>query len=412
VRLPLAGKPADLLRQVRKYLDERRDDPPMIIAVDCPSGLDCDTGQLDPAALPADATVTFAAVKRGQLVFPGAEAVGDLAVADIGLSDRNLAALDGVKLELATPESVRPWLPARPRNAHKGTFGRVLVVAGSVNYTGAAYLAGAAAYRAGAGLVTLAVPAPLYAILAGQLPEATWLMLPHDMGVIDAPAAEMLRKEYERTRALLIGPGFGTEKHTADFMRRWLGVDERAGQRRGGLGFLAPAEPEPEAAAALPPVVVDADGLKLLAQIDGWARRLPAGAVLTPHPGEMAVLTGLDKDAIEADRLGTALKFAADWGHVVVLKGAFTVVAAPDGRATVMPFATAALATAGTGDVLAGAVAGLLAQGLAPYEAAAAGAYLHGLAGVLAAQALGSTAAVMAGDVLDGLIEAMASLAE
>jgi len=412
-RLPLGGKPADLLKQAARYLADRPDSPPLVVAVDCPSGLNCDSGELDRLTIPADVTVTFAAVKQGQLAFPGAEAVGDLAVADIGVNDLGLAELDSISLELATHDSVRTLLPPRPSSAHKGTFGRALVAAGSVNYTGAAYLAAAAAYRVGAGLVTLAVPPPVYGVLAGRLPEATWLMLPHEMGVIAGAAADVLRKEYAQTQALLVGPGFGLEKETGEFVRRWLGVDEAPGARRGGFGFVGAAESESRAASAsMPPAVVDADALKLMAAIEGWAVRLPAPAVLTPHPGEMAVLTGLDKDTIQADRVGVARKYAAEWGQVVVLKGAHTVVAAPDGRATIQPFATAALARAGTGDVLAGVIAGLIAQGLAPYNAAVAGAYVHGLAGVLAAQALGGTASVIASDVLEGVIEAMSELAK
>ena len=412
-RLPLGGKPADLLKQAARYLADRPDSPPLVVAVDCPSGLNCDTGELDRLTIPAGVTVTFAAVKHGQLAFPGAESVGDLAVADIGVNDLGLAELDSISLELATRDTVRALLPARPSSAHKGTFGRALVAAGSVNYTGAAYLAAAAAYRVGAGLVTLAVPPPVYGALAGRLPEATWLVLPHELGVIAGAAADVLRKEYAQTKALLVGPGFGLEKETAEFVRRWLGVDEAPGARRGGFGFVNSAENEAQASTvSMPPAVVDADALKLMAAIENWAARLPAPAVLTPHPGEMAVLTGLDKDAIQADRVGVARKYAAEWGHVVVLKGAHTVVAAPDGRATIQPFATAALARAGTGDVLAGVIAGLLAQGLAPYDAAVAGAYVHGLAGVLAAQSLGSTASVIAGDVLEGVIEAMSELAK
>jgi hydroxyethylthiazole kinase-like uncharacterized protein yjeF len=413
-RLPVGGAPGDLLRQARRLLEERSSEPPLKVAVDVPSGLDCDTGALDPAAIPADLTVTFAAAKRGQFIFPGAGAVGELAVADIGI-DAALPELASVNLVLASSEAVRAMLPARPRDAHKGTFGRVLVVAGSVNYTGAAHLAGSAAYRVGAGLVTLAVPAVLHAMLAGQLPEATWLLLPHEMGVIAGSAAPMVRAEFGRTQALLVGPGFGLEKETGRFVRELLGAQAPVEARRAPIGFQAPSTATPgpgPAEANMPPLVMDADGLKLLAQVDDWPRRLPRTAVLTPHPGEMAVLTGLSKDAIQADRVGVAQKYAAEWGHVVVLKGAFTIVAAPDGRATLLPFATPALARAGTGDVLAGAIAGLLAQGLEPYEAAVAGGYLHGLAGVLAAQALGSTAAVLAGDVLEGLIEAMASLGD
>ncbi|MGH2523205.1 MAG: NAD(P)H-hydrate dehydratase, partial [Anaerolineales bacterium] len=358
-------------------------------------------------ALPADFTVTFAAAKRGQFVFPAADAIGALSVADIGIPDA-LPELASVKLELATPEMVRTLLPARPRDAHKGTFGRVIVAAGSVNFTGAAYLAGAAAYRIGAGLVTLAVPVPIYPILAAQLPEATWIMLPHKMGVIAGGAAEVLLKELDKAQALLVGPGFGMEKETGLFLRRLLQVGESSS--KGPIGFVSRAAERMEqapGAAPLPPVVADADGLKLLAQIENWPKRLPRNAVLTPHPGEMATLADMEKDAIQSDRIGAAQKWAAEWGHVVVLKGAFTVVAAPDDRATVQPFATAALARAGTGDVLAGAIAGLLAQGLAPYEAAVAGAYLHGLAGELAAATLGTTASVLASDVLDGLALAL-----
>jgi NAD(P)H-hydrate epimerase len=413
VRLPLTGRPADMLKQVTRLLEDRTANPPLRVAVDCPSGLNCDTGELDSVALPCDLTVTFAAAKRGQLAFPGADAVGELVVVDIGIASHDLPELDGIKVCLGTTELIRALLPARPRNAHKGTFGRVLLAAGSVNYTGAAYLAAAAAYRVGAGLVTLAVTPPLYGVLAGQLPAVTWIILPHEMGAIAGAAAEVLRENYAKTQALVVGPGLGLEKETADFVRRWVGASETGSSRRGRLGFMAAAAAEQslEQAAQMPPTVVDADGLKLLAQIDGWARLLPPGTILTPHPGEMALLTGLTKDAIQADRIGTAQKFAAEWGHVVVLKGAFTVVAAPDGRATVQPFATAALARAGTGDVLTGAIGGLLAQGLAPFDAAVAASYLHGQAGVLAAQALGSTASVMASDVLDGLIEALAGLA-
>ena len=352
--------------------------PPLRVAVDCPSGLDCDTGAVSPLAFPAHVTVTFAAAKRGQLTFPAANFIGQLIVADIGVPD-DLPELNSITVEFGTAKRITAMLPARPRDAHKGTFGRALVVAGSINYTGAAYLAGAAAYRIGAGLVTLAVPTPLHSTLAGQLPEATWLLLPHERGFIAEGGADVLASEIPNAQAVLIGPGFGQEKCTAEFVRRVVSGQRSADSR---------------------PTVIDADGLKLLTQIDRWWTRLPLNSVLTPHPGEMAVLTGLSKAALQEDRLGLAQKYAQEWGHVLVLKGAFTIVAASDGRATVLPFATPALARAGTGDVLAGMIAGLLAQGLAPYEAAVCGAYVHGRAGELAAEALGTTASVLASDVL------------
>jgi len=179
----------------------------------------------------------------------------------------------------------------------------------------------------------------------------------------------------------------------------------------GRIGFLQEMDEKKEDAAAyLPPMVIDADGLKLLAQLEGWDKSLPAPAVLTPHPGEMSVLTGLSIEEIQADRIGVATRFAKEWGHVIVLKGAFTVIAAPDGEVTVIPVASPALARAGTGDVLAGLIVGLLAQGLEAYDAAVAGAWIHAQAGLIAADDLGSTASVLAGDVLEAIPDVMADL--
>jgi hydroxyethylthiazole kinase-like uncharacterized protein yjeF len=421
-KLPVEGNLKKLLESAKSALQHGKQSPArliwpaspdiaeqphtLIVAVDCPSGLDCDTGALDPAAIPADITVTFAAAKHGQLRFPGAEAVGELVVADISVPP-DLPEVAAVTTELATSEDVKGLLPARPLDGHKGTFGRAVIVAGSVNYTGAAVLAGGAAYRVGTGLVTMAVPQLIHPILAAQLAEATWLLLPHEMGVINTAALEVFLEEVGEAQALLIGPGLGRDDETAGFIRGLLRGDHQA--KKGSISFVARKEGEPPQNmprhAQLPPLVIDADGLNLLTRIENWWTLLPPGTVLTPHPGEMARLTGLERDSIQADRFGIAASKASEWGCVVVLKGAFTVVAGPDGRATAIPFATDALATAGTGDVLSGCIVGLMAQGIAPFEAAVAGAYLHGLAGVLAGQAM-TTRAVMAGDVMRALPEA------
>jgi NAD(P)H-hydrate epimerase len=345
----------------------------------------------------------MAAIKQGLLKFPAFDLVGELLVADIGLAE-DLPSWAKVRHHVADPEMIGAFLPARPDDAHKGTFGTALIAAGSVNYTGAALLAGKAAYRAGAGLVTLAVPAPLHGALAGQFPEATWIILPHEMGVVSASASDVLAKNLDRATALLVGPGFGLEDATREFMESLLKGGASARKSAGRLGLVREAgSKEEQKTVALPPMVVDADGLKLLAKIDGWPKLLPADSVLTPHPGEMAVLTGLEKAVIQQDRLGTARKYAAQWGHVVVLKGAFTVIAASDGRTSVIPVATAALARAGTGDVLAGIIVGLRAQGVEAYEAAVAGAWIHAQAGIAAADRLGNTASVLAGDVLEAI---------
>lgn len=412
--LPVGGVIAEVLRAVGKALQSRervsaarvriggvppatRRQRPFVVAVDGPSGLDFDSGALDEAALPADLTVTFAYPKQGHFRFPGAGALGELVVADIG-TDPALA--EGATLEVATAEMVRAWLPARPPDAHKGTFGKALIVAGSANYTGAARLAGAAAVRAGAGLVTVALPAPIHAAVAAALAEATYLLLPHELGVIAPAAIEVLAPRAPEYDALLVGPGLGQERETVEFVRGLL-VGEREPR---AVGFVR-GEAPPPARPALPPLVVDADGLNILAGLADWPARLPPGTVLTPHPGEMARLCGLTAAEIQADRIGTARRYAQAWGHVVVLKGAYTVVAAPDGRTALEPFANPALATGGTGDVLAGAIVALRAQGLGGFEAAVCGAYLHGLAGELARQRKG-IAGMAAGDLLDGLAAA------
>jgi len=404
-QLPIKGVAQDVLSKVKDEL-RLRDHQPIVVAVDCPSGLDCDTGQIAEETIACDLTVTLAAVKPGLLTFPGANAVGKLFVADIGIKT-DQGELADVALELVTPEAIKHWLPARPRDAHKGTFGRALIIAGSINFPGAVVLAGLGAYRVGAGLVTLAVPAPIQSMLVSQLPEATWVVLPHEMGVIAEGSVAILKQELETTQAMLLGPGFGQEHATETFLARFL--SEGAGISRGTIGFLQ-SEKREQVAVSLPPCVVDADGLKLLKRVPNWPDLLPKPSVLTPHPGEMAVLTDLPKDEIQANRVKTAKLWAERWGHVVVLKGAFTVVAAPDGKTSVLPFATPALARAGTGDVLAGAIVGLQAQGLAAYEAAVLGAYIHGRAGELAVEAIGTASSVLAGDVADGLIEVMVEL--
>lgn len=349
---------------------------PQVVAVDCPSGLNCDTGALDPAALPADLTVTFANPKIGHFVVDGPGGCGKLEVADIG-TNPNLAS--DVAVELATPASMKRLLPVRPADAHKGTFGKVLVVAGSATYIGAAHLACAAAYRAGAGLVTAGVVPSIHPILAAGLAEITWLLLPERLGILSPEAARTVLKNLLGYAALLVGPGLTQQKEAVEFVRELLDAGSAA------LKHI--------------PVVLDADALNALAQADHWHESLPENTILTPHPGEMARLCGCTTAEVRADRIGLTRRKAAEWNAVVLLKGAHTVIARPDGCVTVLPFANPALATAGSGDVLAGVITGLLSQGLVPHDAAVLGGYLHGLAGELARADLGE-AGVIAGDLI------------
>jgi NAD(P)H-hydrate epimerase len=298
-------------------------------------------------------------------------------VADIGITADYYP--NDVTLEMATATKVMSMLPARSASSHKGTFGTALLVAGSKHYTGAAVLSGRAAGRIGTGLVTMALPETIQPIVAASLAEATYWPLPHHQGQVSPEAARSLKAALPKADALLVGPGLGHSEATSHFL----------------TGLLADRE-------ALPPLILDADALNILAEQPEWWRLLPADSILTPHPGEMARLSGKTTQEVQAERLDLAVQMAAHWEQIVLLKGAYTVIAAPHGRTMVMPFANPAMAKAGAGDVLAGAITGLRAQGLPPFEAAVAGAYLHGLAGELARDNLG-VVSVVAGDLIDFL---------
>lgn len=306
--------------------------------------------------------------------------------------------------QLLDDSLARSLLPTRPDDANKGAFGKVMIVAGSVNYIGAAALAVQGAMRSGAGLVTLGCPGDLLSVLAVKLTECTFLPLPSDLGSLSMQAADKLRPALEGYSALLVGCGIGQEKETAAFMRRLLAKDDAAaksGPRTIGFANRAqiPEKSEGEEdKGSLPPMVMDADALNLLADIEDWPSFVPAGSVLTPHPGEMARLLGNTIDEVQADRAKSARNAATQWKQLVVLKGAATVVASPEGEVFISPFRNPALATAGTGDVLAGAIAGLIGQGKSPLQAACLGVYLHGLAGEMLAEEYGP-AGGLAGDL-------------
>lgn len=360
---------------------------PVVVAVDCPSGLNCDTGELDPLTMTADHTVTFAGPKRGHFRFPGAAACGELIVADIGI-DSGLPAVTAAPVELATPRLAHRLLPERPMDGHKGTFGTALIAAGSIRYWGAPALAARGAFRSGVGLVTLAVPQRLRPALAGQFPEAIYPAVT-DTDVLGVSTANLLLASLENYQAMLVGPGLGD---AGSFLTALLD------------GLRAPET------GRCPPLVVDADGLNLLATMPEWPRKLPPNTVLTPHPGEMARLVGRSLNAIrDEDRVELARERAAEWGHVVVLKGAYTMIAAPDGRVTLLPFANPVLAVGGSGDVLAGIIVGLLAQGMEPYPAAVLGGYLHGAAGQMASDFWGR-AGLLASELADWVSHARRAL--
>ncbi len=356
-----------------------------IMAVDLPSGVDADSGAADPASLSVDNTISLGYPKAGLFNFPGAARAGKLSVVDIGIPD---CLAEAITTGLTTDEWARGILPRRPIEANKGTFGKVLVVAGSINYTGAAYLACSGALRVGAGLITLATATSLLPIMAAKLTEVTYLPLPEsEAGDISLRAVEIITQQSKDYDVMLVGCGLGQSRSTVDFVRALL-------FKQG-----------------LPAPVIDADALNTLAVTADWWQRLPNDAILTPHPGEMGRLSGLEVAEIQADRLGTASKFAREWQKTVVLKGAYTAVAAPDGRVMVSPMANPGLASAGTGDVLAGTIAGLRAQGCPVFESAVLGVYLHGKAGEMVRDRLGE-AGMIASDLLPWLPMAIKQLKE
>jgi ADP-dependent NAD(P)H-hydrate dehydratase / NAD(P)H-hydrate epimerase len=384
ITLPLRAEIARLLAFIKNFKPL-----PFVVAVDCPSGVDCDSGAAAPETIPAQLTISMEAVKNGMANLPAFGLSGEIQVISLNLPD-NLPTTPEIHTWMVDKNMLLGVLPPRDLDSHKGRFGTLTVAAGSLSYPGAAVLAGRAAYRVGTGVVQMAVPAPLQSMLAGHLPEAIWQRLPDEDGAISADAAQVLLNSLNRTTCLLLGPGLGQHPATTQFLRELL------------LKY--------DLKIRNIPLVLDADGLRLVSLLPNWPTLLPPQTILTPHPGEMSALTGLSTTEIQQDRLNLARQYARTWGHVVVLKGALTIVASPDGETCIIPVATPALAHAGTGDVLAGMIAGLRAQKVEAFEAAWAGAFLHGKAGLMAAQSVGTPAAVMASDVSSQIAHVLAEI--
>ena len=351
----------ELLNKSEKY----------ILAVDIPTGVNADNGAVCEQAVRAEHTVTMALVKTGLLLYPGREYCGDIELADISMPVKLVEDYKSDKYRL-TDEIVRELLPLRKANAHKGDAGRVVICAGSPGYTGAAALASDAAVKAGAGLVSLYTPLSSRDVLAIKLTEVMVHGLLERMpGILGGGAASDVASSAEAADVLAIGPGLGTSESTQEAVRTIL-------QK------------------ITTPVVIDADALTALAGHTEILPAMQAQKVLTPHPGEMARLTGLEIAEIEADRINVAKKYAEQWQAIVVLKGAPTVIGCPNGTVYVNSTGNSSLATGGSGDVLTGIIAGLAAQEISLQEAAICGVYLHGLAAELTGIDIGLAAGELA----------------
>jgi NAD(P)H-hydrate epimerase len=331
-----------------------------VIAVDIPSGIDAATGKVLGCAVKADFTITFALAKCGHILYPGAEYTGRLSIIDIGIPAEIVAAAEGY--EFLDVEAVKPFLKKRSPSAHKGDSGHCLIVAGSTGKTGAAAMSANSAVRAGAGLVTLAVPASLNTIMEIKTTEAMTVPIPdNDCGLFGDGAFTAILSATKDKDAVALGPGISLNHGIAMLVRDLV-------------------------ANVSQPLVIDADGLNALAEDpDILFSKKTAVAILTPHPGEMARLSALSTGEVESDRIGVSRAFAMKYQVFLILKGARTIIAAPDGAVVINGSGNPGMASGGMGDVLTGVLAALLAQGFEPFSACKVGVFIHGHAADLVA---------------------------
>jgi ADP-dependent NAD(P)H-hydrate dehydratase / NAD(P)H-hydrate epimerase len=372
-------------------------------AVDVPSGVDADTGAASEDAFRADLTLSVGVPKIGLYRSPALRYAGEIDLVDIGLEAPEAKSGD---VALITEASVRQMLPRRRQDTHKHDVGWLMVVGGAPNYFGAPRMAAEAAARAGAGMVCLAVPRSLVAPIASAVREVTFLPLPDaEFGGAGDRMAKLVKDRMPEFAAMLIGPGLGQDDPVPEFLSRLFGLHPTSGSI--GFGSLK-TQWSPESFTGR--AVVDADGLNWLAKQERWQDSVrDAELVLTPHPGELARLTGKSTDEIEANPWDAARAAADTFQQVVVLKQAFPVVAAPGKPLLIGPRCQPALATAGTGDVLAGIIAGLLAQGLSALDAATAGVFIGSMAADDAVSRVG-TLSLVAGDVIEALPQSIRAL--
>jgi NAD(P)H-hydrate epimerase len=328
-----------------------------VLSIDMPSGISADTGAVMGTAVSADITVTMALAKLGLYQYPGREYAGRVEVIDIGVPDALLVGND-LRCNLIDDDLVRSILRPRSADTNKGSYGHLLVIAGSPGKSGAAYLAATAAMRAGAGLVTIALPEGLNPLMEIKTTEVmTAPLVETGAGTLSVDSLPALKRLIRGKSALVIGPGLGDSKGVGDLVRALLTSKD----------------------IRLPPILMDADGLNVLKNDISILKKVKAQLVLTPHPGEMARLFNITSAKVQADRVGSAIKLTSSTGAVVLLKGASTVISAPNGEMFINPTGSPALASAGTGDVLSGMIGAFMANGYAPMKSAVAGAYLHGV---------------------------------
>jgi NAD(P)H-hydrate epimerase len=365
-------------------IDEINQSQGYIIACDIPSGINASDGSIMKTAVHADKTVAICLPKVGNIMFPGADYNGTLVVKRIGLSDKLIGEM-GIMYQTISENDVRRIIPKRQMNSHKGTYGKASLIAGSFGMTGAAILAAKASLRSGIGLLKLVIPESLHTIITTSVPEVVTVPLMETRrGVFGINQVEKLIQNCEGSDVVAIGPGCGQSAEMIEVIRQLITQVDK-------------------------PLVIDADGLNTLAKNTELLANRVNEIVITPHPGEMSRLTGMTTEEINKNPIQTATAFAVKWQIVVVLKGARTVVALPDGSAYVNLGGNPGMATAGSGDVLTGIITSLVAQGMRIADAAIAGVFLHGYSGDIMASQKGEYG-LIAGDLIEGITQAFKAL--
>lgn len=363
------GMAASAIEAINKYAN-------FVFSVDVPSGINSDNGDVRGDAVKANITVTFAAYKRGMFLYPAADYMGEIILKDISIP-QFIEDTNGGRCFLSTYDGVKNIFPKRTDNSHKGDYGKIMIVGGSVGMAGAVAMSAKAALRCGAGLITAAVPTSINNIIQEKIDEVMTIPLPEDGGRIAKSAAERLARRANVCDAVLFGPGLGRSDSLVEFTKEFLPL-------------------------LTVPTVIDADGLYAVSKLSDILPDCRAEIIMTPHAQEMAYLIGKTAEEVENDRYSISSEYAAKNGVTLILKGHHTIITAPDGDCTVNTTGNSGLAGAGSGDVLAGMVVSLVAKGLSAYDAAVSAVHLHGLAGDEAASKYGKDA-MCAGDIISAI---------
>ena len=348
---------------IAKVIEIINDNASYIMSIDIASGIEAATGKVANICIKANTTVTFELPKIGQLVYPGIYNSGQLEVESIGMPSKSIQSID-ININLTDMDFINSVIPLRKEEFNKGNCGKVLIVTGSLGMAGSGCIAAKASLRTGTGLVYIAAPSSLLNIYQTVVPEAVAIGLKDNNGIIQEEATDVIFDMLKKCNATAIGPGISTHKSIYNIVRSI-------------------------AKNAKIPLVIDADALNVIAEDTDIFSKFQKEVVITPHPGEMSRLTGLDISYIQQNRIEVAKKYAGLWGVTIVLKGARTIIADKNGEIFINPTGNSGMATAGSGDALSGIIASLIGQGVSPFEAAIAGTYIHGLAGDIAAQVKG-----------------------